>query len=92
MPKVFNAGPYAVYFWIGEGDPLEPVHVHVTVGTPAPDDTKFWITRSGGAILAHNKGDIPPHKLREVQALIQSQHRLIVTKWQSRFGQVSYFC
>ena len=36
MPKVFDVGPYTVYFWIGEGDPLEPVHVHVTDGVPPP--------------------------------------------------------
>lgn len=92
MPKVFDVGPYTVYFWIGEGDPLEPVHVHVTDGVPAPDDTKFWLTQSGGSVLCHNKGRISSPRLREVQAVIESQHRLIVAKWLSRFGQASYFC
>lgn len=30
MPQVFKIGPYWVYFWANESDPLEPVHVHVS--------------------------------------------------------------
>ena len=92
MPKVFDAGPYTIYFWVAEGVPLEPVHVHVTEGIPAPDDTKFWITESGGSILAHNKGNIARTRLKELQAIIESQHRLIVNKWKSTFNQISFYC
>ena len=92
MPKVFDLGPYTIYFWVGEGNPLEPVHVHVTEGTPSPDDTKFWITRSGGAILAHNRGNISTKRLRAIQAIIESQHRLVTLKWQETFGQLSFYC
>jgi len=92
MPKVFDLGPYSVYFWVGEGNPLEPVHVHVTEGVPSPDDTKFWITRSGGAILCHNKGNLTLKKLREIQAVIESQHKLISEKWLNKFGQIEYYC
>jgi hypothetical protein len=27
MPQVFKMGPYLVYFWSNENEPLEPVHV-----------------------------------------------------------------
>ena len=30
-----------------EGEPLEPVHVHLAEGTPAANATKIWITKSG---------------------------------------------
>jgi len=92
MPKVFDLGPYTIYFWVGEGNPLEPVHVHVTEGTPSPNDTKFWITRSGGAVLSQNKGNIGLKRLRDIQAIVESQHRLIVEKWMAKFGQVTYYC
>lgn len=92
MPKVFDVGPYTVYFWIGEGSPLEPVHVHVTDGVPAPDDTKFWLTKSGGAILCHNKGKISSGKLRSIRDVIESQYRLIERRWKERFGQITYYC
>lgn len=41
MPQVFKIGPYWVYFWSNEGRPLEPVHVHVAEGSPAPNATKI---------------------------------------------------
>lgn len=92
MPKVFDVGPYTIYFWVGEGCPLEPVHVHVTDGTPAPNDTKFWITRSGGAILCHNCGNIRIGHLRKLEAIIESQSRLIVEKWLTKFGKAEFYC
>ena len=66
MPRVFKLGPYLVYFWTNEGLPPEPVHVHVTDGVPSKDDTKIWITSAGGAMVCHNKGDIPDHRLHEI--------------------------
>lgn len=29
MPQILRIGPYSIYFWSNEGDPLEPVHVHI---------------------------------------------------------------
>lgn len=26
MPQIFKIGPYIIYFWSNENDPLEPVH------------------------------------------------------------------
>lgn len=47
MPQVFKIGSYWVYFWSNENDPLEPVHVHVSQGSPSARATKIWITRAG---------------------------------------------
>ena len=47
MPQVFKVGPYLVYFWINESEPLEPVHVHVSTGRPEKNATKIWLTRAG---------------------------------------------
>lgn len=40
MPKVFEWNGYRFHFFSNEGDPREPVHVHVT---KAPATAKFWI-------------------------------------------------
>lgn len=32
MPQLLKIGPYTVYFWSNENDPLEPVHVHIAEG------------------------------------------------------------
>ena len=30
MPQLLRIGPYSIYFWSNEGDPLEPIHVHIS--------------------------------------------------------------
>ena len=32
MPQILRVGPYSVYFWPNEGEPLEPIHVHISEG------------------------------------------------------------
>ena len=54
MPQVFKVGSYWVYFWTNENDPLEPVHVHISQGSPQANATKVWITRNGKCYLANN--------------------------------------
>ncbi len=41
MPQIFKIGSYTVYFWMNEGIPLEPVHVHVAKGVPSKNATKM---------------------------------------------------
>ncbi|ADB47066.1 DUF4160 domain-containing protein [Acidaminococcus fermentans] len=49
MPQLFRIGPYLIYFWSNENNPVEPVHVHIAEGKPSPNATKVWITESGGS-------------------------------------------
>ena len=51
MPQIFRIGSYTVYFWSNEGNPLEPVHVHIAEGRPYQNATKVWITKTGHAFL-----------------------------------------
>lgn len=44
MPQLLKIGPYSIYFWSNEGDPLEPVHVHISEGRAYANATKLWIT------------------------------------------------
>ena len=32
VPQILRIGPYIVYFWSNENNPLEPVHVHIAEG------------------------------------------------------------
>lgn len=59
MPQVFKIGSYWVYFWTNENEPLEPIHVHVSQGSPRANATKIWITRAGKCYLCHNNSHIP---------------------------------
>ena len=70
MPQILRIGPYSIYFWSNEGDPLEPIHVHVAKGKPIPNATKIWLTKSGGCILASNGSKISNKELNELMEFI----------------------
>ena len=65
MPQELKIGPYTVYFWSNENDPLEPVHVHIAEGKAMPNATKIWITSTGKTLLCNNNSGIPDQILRE---------------------------
>lgn len=92
MPQVFKIGSYWVYFWTNENEPLEPVHVHVSKGSPAPNATKIWITQAGKCYLCNNNSQIPPHILRNIMRLLEARNQEIIDKWLKYFGEIRYFC
>lgn len=92
MPQVFKIGSWWVFFWAAEGEPLEPVHVHVAQGKPRADATKIWITKAGGCVLAHNNSHIPDRVLRNIMRIIEARSAEVVAKWESYFGEARYYC
>ena len=90
MPKIFRIGSYWVYFWSNEGDPIEPVHVHVSEGGPTSDATKVWITRDGACELCHNNSRIPMPALRNIMLVLEARRGEVVEKWRTHFGTVHY--
>lgn len=92
MPQVFKIGSYWVYFWANENDSLEPIHVHVSEGTPSANATKIWITKAGKCYLAHNRSCIDERTLRNIMKIIEARSTEIILKWNSFFGSVTYFC
>lgn len=92
MPQIFRIGSYWVFFWVAEGMPLEPIHVHVSQGVPNGNATKLWITKAGKCFLCHNNSRIPAHELRNIMAVIEARSKEIETKWLDYFGEICYFC
>lgn len=92
MPQIFKIGPYLVYFWANENDPLEPIHVHITIGTPSGSATKVWITRAGKCLLCHNNSKIPAHVLTNLLAIIEARSQDVIGKWTGFFGEISFYC
>lgn len=92
MPQVFRIGSYIVFFWIGEGEPLEPVHVHIAEGTPAADATKVWITKSGKTLVANNNSKIPAAMLRKLLRVIEANTGHILKLWKDYFDEISFYC
>jgi hypothetical protein len=80
MPKVFDWNGYRFHFFSNEGDPREPVHVHVT---RAPATAKFWIEPE--VSLASNKG-FSSKVLSQLMSVIESRAEEIERAWNDHFG------
>lgn len=85
-------GPYSIYFWSNEGDPLEPIHVHVSEGRASATATKIWITSTGKTILSNNNSKIPEKILKRLMRMIEANSSDIIDEWLNRFGEIRYFC
>ncbi len=92
MPQIFRVGPYIIYFWSNENEPIEPVHIHIAESTPQANATKIWITRTGKALLCNNNSHIPPQTLRKLLRMIEANSADIIQKWYDYFGEIQYFC
>ena len=92
VPTIFRIGSYIIYFWTNDGEPREPVHVHVAVGQPAANATKLWITSEGKVIVCNNNSRIPEAGLRRLIDDIERDSDVIIKAWRKRFGEITYFC
>lgn len=92
MPQIFKIGSYWIYFWTNENKPLEPIHVHVSEGSPVANATKIWITSSGKCYLGNNNSQIPKIALRNIMRIIEARSGEIIGKWLKYFGSISFYC
>lgn len=79
MPKVFLWNGYRFHFYSNEGDPLEPVHVHVTRNGR---DAKFWLRPS--VDVAYNFG-FDARALRQLLTVIEQRRDEIEKAWHDHF-------
>jgi Domain of unknown function (DUF4160) len=79
MPVVFRFGPYKFFFYSNEGDPREPVHIHVSEGRNV---AKFWLKPeiSPETVMANSKG-FDVRALREISAIIGHNVGRIERTW-----------
>ena len=92
MSQVLRIGPYSVYFWSNENDPLEPVHVHISEGKASANSTKIWITSTGKCLLCNNNSEIQQVVLRKLMKVIEANTEKIIAQWLECFGEIKYFC
>ena len=92
MPQLYRIGPYILYFWSNESDPLEAIHVHVTEGKASANATKIWITSTGRAVLCNNQSKIPERVLRKIIRFIEANSKEIEDRWIEHFGEIRYYC
>ena len=91
MPQVFKIGPYIVYFWSNENEPLEPIHVHIAEGRATANATKLWITSTGKAVICNNDSNIPDRVLRGMIRIIEGNSQQIIDQWKEHFGEIRFY-
>jgi hypothetical protein len=80
MPKVFNWKGHRFHFFSNEGEPLEPVHIHVQKGSCR---AKYWLKPI--VSLEHNYG-FSAKELNKFKKVIEEHKDLIEEKWNEHFN------
>jgi len=80
MPIVFRWRGYRFHFFSNEGDPREPVHVHVTKDGA---DAKFWLQPEVN--VAYNKG-FSARDLAVLSAVVEEHRAEIERAWDEHFA------
>lgn len=80
MPTVFRQDGFRFFFYSNEGDPREPVHIHVMEGG---SEAKFWI--EGGIVLERSNG-FDAKTLRRLAVVVEKNQELIQEAWREHFG------
>lgn len=80
MPVVLRIGSLRFMFYSNEGDPREPVHIHIRKGR---DEAKFWLGDS--VSLAYNAG-FDAKTLNSVQRLVEDHKDELERAWYDYFS------
>lgn len=81
MPVAFRQSGYRFHFFSNEGDPREPVHVHVTKDGK---DAKFRLQPT--ITLAYSHG-FTAHALAELARIVAAHRTEIEKVWHDHFGE-----
>jgi Domain of unknown function (DUF4160) len=80
MPVVFRYEGYRFHFYSNEGDPLEPIHIHVTKDG---DDAKFWLYPE--VSVAYNYG-FNARTQNMLAKIVGARRQEIEDAWHEHFG------
>ena len=80
MPVVFRYKGFRFFFYSNEGDPLEPLHIHVRKGEQI---AKFWLEPEPGIAQAYG---LKSSELRELLTVAIESLELIRRYWNEHFG------
>ena len=80
MPTIFRYDGFRFFFYSNEGDPREPIHIHVM---GANGEAKFWIASE--VILAESAG-LDARTLRRLTGVIEARRMEIERAWHDYFA------
>lgn len=80
MPVILRIGIFRFFFYSNEGDPREPVHVHVRQGSAI---AKFWLHPE--VRLADSYG-FDARTCNQLAKLVEANKAVIERAWDEHFG------
>lgn len=80
MPTIFRFDGFRFFFYSNEGDPREPVHVHV-MGEGG--EAKFWLRPE--VTVARSAG-LDARTLRRLAQVVEGRRDEIERAWDEHFG------
>ena len=80
MPEVFRERGFRFFFYSNEGEPREPVHIHVERDRC---EAKFWLRPE--VLLACNDG-YDARTLRLLYSMVEANRGLIERRWHEHFA------
>jgi hypothetical protein len=76
MPTVLRTGPYRFFFYAGDRD--EPEHVHVERGA---NKAKFWLD----PVSLERSGRLDRRELRSIQSIVEAHQAELLEAWREYF-------
>ena len=80
MPRIFEWNGYRFFFYSNEGDPTEPLHVHVR---KAESVAKYWIEPE---LKLASSWAFAPSELRRLEKVVRNREAEIREAWNEYFG------
>lgn len=80
MPTIFRLDGFRFFFYSNEGDPLEPLHVHIL---KAGSEAKFWLEPE--VQLARNDG-FDARTLKKLAIMVAENQTQIKRAWYEYFS------
>jgi hypothetical protein len=80
MPNVFSWNGYRFHFFANEGDPREPIHVHIS---RAGATAKFWLFPH--VELGYNRG-YDAREIKRLEQVVSERRDEIEDKWNDFFA------
>lgn len=80
MPLIFGWNGYRFHFYSDEGDPREPIHIHVAHPN---GDAKFWLYPEITVVYNHGFSAKTMRRLRDI---VEEHREIIEEAWNEHFS------
>lgn len=81
MPVVLRYKGYRLFFYSNEGEPREPIHIHVRHGERV---AKFWVVPD---VILADSYRMTAAELNELESVVRENRDLIERTWHEHFGE-----